>query len=216
MVNIARANEDLPVGFFSMEMPKASIAERMMQIEYNRSRWELKPDVRIDPQGFKTIFTGRFPAVRIFGGVYGVDEVKALIKKHELRVAFIDFLGLMRPRDASASLYAQATQKITELKQAAKDSRALIILLVQLSRAAGDGSSPVTVDMARDSGAIEELSDFILGLWDPSLAEDAAMAWKNRLVIALLKNKRSGPRQITCHFDRTTGRILEEAEESHD
>jgi replicative DNA helicase len=210
MVSVALQNPKLKIGFFSMEMPKAAIAERMLQIEYNKSRWEIKPDVKVDPKGFKNIFTGRFPNVLIFGGIYGVDELKALIRKHELQVVFIDFLGLVKPRNGDGSLYQQATQKMVEIKQAAKDTRSLIFLLIQLSRTAGYGNLPVTIDMARDSGAIEEMSDMIYGVWDPGLDPARASEWQDRLAMALLKNKRGGCRELRVHFNKRTGKMIEE------
>jgi len=66
--------------------------------------------------------------------------------------------------------------------------------------------------MARDSGAIEEAADYVLGLWRPELAEgltkEERRARRGQFVIRILKN-RSGPapKTVTLHFDPTSLRI---------
>lgn len=214
MLHIVTQNPTTPVAFFSLEMPRDSIAERLSQMEFQRGRYDLKTEVLQDAAGFLSLFADRFRPVTIFGRVYSVPEISLLIKTHGSKVAFIDFLGLVRSEDTSGSLYQQTTKKITELKQMAKDRDCLVVLMVQLSRAGGDGSIPVSIDMARESGAIEEMSDFLYGIYNPSIAEDADPKWQGRLCIKLLKNKRGATQGIVCRFDKLTGLITEEMEEA--
>ncbi len=213
LLRIVQQNKETPVAMFSLEMPKQSIAERLMQMEFRRGRFDLKDEVPRDEEGFRALFAERFRFVSIFDRIYSPAEIGLLIKGVGAKVAFVDFLGLVKSDDPTGSLYQQTTKKITDLKQIAKDRECLVFLMVQLSRAGGDGSIQVTIDMARESGAIEEMSDFIYGIWNPSIAEHAGPEWTNRLCVRLLKNKRGPTQGVTCHFDRMTGLIIEEARE---
>jgi replicative DNA helicase len=67
--------------------------------------------------------------------------------------------------------------------------------------------------MARDSGVIEEASDFILGAWRPELGYDDETKvpedMKNRLFIKLLKNKRGPTKLVSGFFDKKIGKMWE-------
>ena len=67
----------------------------------------------------------------------------------------------------------------------------------------------MSIDMARDSGAIEENSDFIVGLWNPGSKENADDDLKGKIRIRLLKNKRGQVDGITCVFNPETGKLYE-------
>src|SRR5207249_1985539 len=64
----------------------------------------------------------------------------------------------------------------------------------------------------RDSGAIEEAADYLLGIWRPELAENLQREEREKVrgqfKVRVLKN-RSGPapKTLTLHFDTTTLRI---------
>jgi replicative DNA helicase len=87
-----------------------------------------------------------------------------------------------------------------------------VLLACQVDREGGNGGSPVDLKAARDSGAIEEAADYLLGLWRPSLDDrlpkEERRARKGELVVRVLKN-RSGPapKTVILHFDATSLRI---------
>lgn len=72
---------------------------------------------------------------------------------------------------------------------------------------------PVRLTMARDSGVVEEASDFILGAWRPELGYDDETKvpedMKNRIFIKLLKNKRGPTKRISGFFDKKIGKMWE-------
>lgn len=200
--------KELKIGFFSLEMSKPAIAERLLQLLFRKSRWDLKLNIFSD-EGYQKLFGEYYKSVLLFDKIYSVMAMEELIKKNNLKIVFIDFLGLVKSFKEDESSYEKTTQKITDIKRMAKDRQVLVILVVQLSRQAGDGSTPVTIDMARESGAIEELSDFIFGIWSPSIDPKNRKRWDNRICLALLKNKRGPTRMIECHFTKETGEIKE-------
>ncbi len=195
--------------FFSLEMPKQGICERLLQMQFKKSRWELKGLVPKD-NSWKEIYEQAFRNTLVFGNVYSAKELTQLIEENNITVAFVDFLGLIKDEKPGLSLYQAATEKIKELKMAAKNLNRTIFVMVQLSRSAGDGSQPVTLEMARDSGAIEEVGDFIYGMWRPEISDRSGPEWTDTICLKVLKNKRGPTKGIKCHLSKITGEILEE------
>jgi len=84
--------------------------------------------------------------------------------------------------------YERASRLALGLKALAKSERIAIVAAMQLSRAGGDGSEPVSRSMLRDSGVLEESVDALLGIWRPGKAAglDPAETAKPRKRPALL------------------------------
>jgi replicative DNA helicase len=194
---------DHRIGFYSLEMPSHLIYERMAQLYFNQSRYAIK-------EHFESLhhsgFMNRFRNVLIFDHFYTIQELRSSIIRNNLKVVFVDFLGLLKS-PISGSAYERTTEIVRSLKQMAKDLGICLIVLVQLSRLAGQGEVKVTMDMARESGAIEELSDIIIGLWRKGRAATAAEGADRYMTVSLLKNKRGEGCTVTCDADPNTGRI---------
>ena len=202
------------MALFSLEMPKAAIIERMLEVFYKIDRFEAKSSVR---QGFLDLveFGSRFAKLDIFDKIYSVAEIRKIVEREGYQIVFIDFLHLIRP-EVIGSPYQQISQVIAHLKQMAKDTRCVAFLLHQLSRQAGSGWTPVEAAHARDSGQVEELSDFLIGVWAPGLNPEAPIDAKYTLRLALLKNKRGERWCVSCHFESRCGKITElESESEH-
>ena len=76
----------------------------------------------------------------------------------------IDYLGYIRDTE-SGSAYDKVSRTAKGIKALAKRANIRIVLLCQTSRAGEDGTVPVMLHHLRDSGAIEESADNVLGLW---------------------------------------------------
>ena len=195
------------IALFSLEMPKAAIAERLLELHFGLSRREVKERAIAGTLDMAE-FEYRFGRLDVYDKIYSVSEIRKTIEREGYRVVFIDFLHLIRS-EIIGSPYQQISAVMAGLKQAAKDTGCVAFLLHQLSRQAGSGGDPVEAAHARDSGQVEELSDFIVGVWAPGLKADAPEEFSNTLRIRLLKNKR-GERWIgDFHFDKTCGQIME-------
>lgn len=194
------------MAFFSLEMPKAAVIERLMQIYFGMYRWQVKEAALAGTLDVAE-FSRHFSCLSVYDRIYSVAEIKRIVEKDEYRVVFVDFLHLIKS-EIIGSPYQQVTAIVSGMKQAAKDTRAIFILLHQLSRQAGSGWTAVELAHARDSGAIEELSDFVLGGWAPGKAPNAPFEIHDRLRLALLKNKRGETWAFDASFSKT-GRILE-------
>jgi hypothetical protein len=129
-----------------------------------------------------------------------------------LRLVVVDYLGMVGQARPGGSLYEQTSRTARELKTFAKRHQVALVVLCQVDREGGTGGDPISLKMARDSGAIEEAADYVLGLWRPELAEgltkEERRVRRGQFVIRILKN-RSGPapKTVTLHFDPTSLRI---------
>jgi replicative DNA helicase len=103
------------------------------------------------------------------------------------------------------------------VKQLAKNLGAVVLLIAQTSRHAGDGSEEVTVTDARDSGAIEDSADFLIGCWRPELktglTPEGFREVKGQLWFRILKARRGMQARFCAKFDGPTLRVLESAPE---
>lgn len=118
------------------------------------------------------------------------------------RVVLVDYLGYIKA-NGMKDKYESMSEMTAEIKQLAKRTKKLFVILVQTSRKGGDGSSPVAFDDARDSGTIEENSDILLGAYRPDLDQKLGsrelIEVLDDYMIQLLKN-RNGPSGVTFRF----------------
>jgi DNA primase len=86
------------------------------------------------------------------------------------KIIIIDYLGYIKLMGRNR--YEEMSELTGEIKQIAKRTNKLFVLLSQTSRKGGDGSQPVSFEDARDSGTIEENADILLAAYRPDLKKD--------------------------------------------
>ena len=199
------------IGYFSLEMSRATFMERMKQVYFKLSRhevWDKTQSGTLNVAEFKKTYSD----LNIYGRVYSVADISRLVERDKIKIVFVDFLQLIK-KTRGKSIYENVSYQIEELKAMAKNKDCVIFLLIQLSRKGEGGWVPVSIDMARDSGTIEENCDFIIGVWSPILHPDINIKdeeyWRGKLAVKLLKNKRGITIQADCLFNTTTGVIGE-------
>ena len=212
----------LPTLIFSLEQPGIEIFERMASITIGWSGRELEQRARSeDPQVLDRLLNvcQQWAHVVVVEKPCRLDDVDQLIGSARasdlwlapLRLVVVDYLGLIGHR-RPGSPYEQVSLAARELKNFAKRHRVALLVLCQVDREGGGGGEPITLKMGRDSGAIEEAADYLLGIWRPELAEGQTREERDKvrgeLKVRVLKN-RSGPsaKTVTLHFDGTTLRI---------
>lgn len=175
-LNIAKnaaVNYDIPVGIFSLEMPTRQIIDRLLASESSLDLWKIrtgrlntqngdfdklsesleklsKAPIFIDDEASNTILQIRTMARR-------------LRLEHNLGMLIVDYLQLIKPRNANESPVQQVTEISRSLKQLAKELDIPIIALSQLSRAVEQrpNARPRLSDL-RDSGSIEQDADVVM------------------------------------------------------
>lgn len=115
------------------------------------------------------------------------------------KLILIDYLGYIKANKVT-NKYEGLSELTSELKQVAKRTNKVFIVLVQTSRKGGDGSEPVNFEDARDSGTIEENADVLIGAYRPELKKDLGshdiLEVLDDYMVQLLKN-RNGPVGLT-------------------
>jgi replicative DNA helicase len=84
----------------------------------------------------------------------------------KIRLLCVDYLGRMKGTGKDA--YEKISEIAKGLKNVAKECHMAVIVVVQLNRTGGKGTVEVEMDMARDSGQIEEAADYAIGMWKAS------------------------------------------------
>ncbi len=178
-LNIAQhaAIEDkVPVAFFSLEMSKESLVQRMLTSE-----------ARIDAQRLRKgmLRDDDFPRLARAAGILsgapvwiddtpGITILEMRSKARRLKsdagvgMVIVDYLQLMSGPASSESRQQEVSQISRGLKALAKELNVPVIALSQLSRApeqrTGDNKRPQLSDL-RESGAIEQDADLIMFLF---------------------------------------------------
>jgi replicative DNA helicase len=198
-----------PLGavFFSLEMPIPNVTERFSQIISGFSGYEIESAYR-ERESYLENLQAKF--IKSMRGLYTVPsrvslndipEYISLIEekyKGKIGVVGIDYLGLI---DAKGPNQYEIISRIArETKTMAKEINLPVVVLCQSSRAGGDGSAEIEVSMARDSGAIEEGCDFMLGLFQSENGVDSENNPRFDLICKILKN-RKGPKNAKFKLD---------------
>jgi replicative DNA helicase len=166
-------------------------------------------------------FLERMEHVRLVEESVSLGDLPALIDQARptlhvpLRLVLIDYLGLLDTPGRDAYERASAVGK--GLKRLAKAEKVAVIVAMQVSRAGGDGSEPVAIEMLRDSGVLEESVDFLLGAWQPGRAAALdpveAIALRDVLRVKVLKSRKGGDgRLVDLRFRPESRRLYEEAD----
>lgn len=219
--NISEAGTG-PVLFFTLEMPLAQLFERMCQIAcgYTGFQVESLAKAMVDGKGERAMDDCGKMASRVFGAygeVYFVDrdglslediysvhgEATAMTGKRIALIA-LDYMGRMEGGFGPA--YEQTSRLAKGLKKLAKDKDVAVLSLHQVSRAGGDGSLPISLEMGRDSGVIEEAADAIIAMWRPDKGSKIKDP-EERVIVALLKNRRGRETQTELVFRKASLRM---------
>lgn len=210
------------VAFFSLEMPVPSLTERFHEMisqypgseveEFYRSKHFCLEEIQKElVKGLSKLFV-----VPVKVSIKQIPEYTSLIEKHfrtKIGVVGIDYLGLI---DAQGPNQYEIVSRLARgIKGLAKEINLPVILLTQVSRKGGSGETEITLDMGRDSGAIEEAADFVIGLFQSEKGNPLFEASDPEydLIAKILKN-RKGPKNSMwkLSLDPSTLRLGHEAE----
>lgn len=208
-VNIFRRVDPHPVLFFSLEMPAPEVVSRLFCIDNKETADRLdayleksQGDPRLAAWARRyqdlVIVDDSGISVKDLEGIY--REAEAYLGER-IPLVIVDYLGLLRASGASS--YERMSTLAREIKNTAKRLSCAVLVLVQTSRQGGNGGERVSLTMARDSGAIEEACDFLLGAWRPEISGGA----DGEMVISILKNRHGATGEFSFFFNKKTLRI---------
>lgn len=176
----------LPTLMLSLEQTKAEMAERLERI--GRLYY---------PSVDRDTFTSWYSQVRICDeNSVPPQDVPVLIDEYiadigeRPKVLMVDYLGYWSRAFSGKSKYEQTSEAVMDLKRIAKEHELVIIAPHQVSRAGRRGER-LELGFARDSGVVEETSDFVVSLYKPGERydieeEEGGLAdWRKRADIRL-------------------------------
>lgn len=153
----------IPTLLFSLEQTKAEIMNRLERVSklYNTA-----PDVNELNHWFCNLRICDENKVPPSDVPHIIDEFIDDVGQPP-RLIIVDYLGYWARSFKAKSKYEQVSEAVMELKRLAKDTGAAIIAPHQVSRLGRPGQR-LEMDFARDSGVVEETSDFVFSLFRPN------------------------------------------------
>ena len=215
-LNIVRnvaVNTGKTVCFFSLEMTRDQLAQRMLSSEAGIKSEKLRTGELDDDEWTRLAQAGELLSkANIYfdeSSNITVPEMKAKLRRmNKVDLVVIDYLGLMHsPRNIDNRV--QEISEITRnLKIMAKDLKVPIIACAQLSRGTeGKGKShrPALSDL-RDSGSIEQDADIVLFLYrdayyDNEKSDDEDRSDQSRAECIVAKNRHGEIGTVDLHWD---------------
>ena len=226
--NVLTRHADSSVAFFSLEMPRLQAYERHLQIYAGKTLKEVRSaycrgdKAAVGAPEFLARFKDRLaiidtPGVSLSEIQRRVSAMQALKRVKPVRLVVIDYLGYLGGGAKNAGLVDRISELARGVKQLAKGLHCVVLLIAQTSRRAKDGSEEVTLTDARDSGAIEDSADFLIGCWRPELkaglSPEAFMDVEGKLWFRILKARRGMQARFQARFEGETLRVLEPVSE---
>jgi replicative DNA helicase len=167
--------QNIPTGFFSLEMSDVALAQRLISSEAKVDGKNLRSGY-LSSENFRDIInvTGRIMNEAPF---YIVDmpnmklldlrsQARKLRAKEGVRIIFVDYLGLIGHENNSLPRHEQISEISRSLKSLARELKIPVVVLCQLNREMeriGQGQPPTLANL-RDSGSIEQDADLVLFL----------------------------------------------------
>jgi replicative DNA helicase len=179
-LNIAQhiaVKEKIPVGFFSLEMSKEELVDRLLVAQADIDAWRLKTG-NLEEEDFtklseamgilaeSPLYIDDTPALTI---LEMRTKARRLIAEHGAEFLIMDYLQLARSRSRQLENRVQEVSEISQgLKNIARELKVPFLACSQLSRAVEKrGSSRPQLADLRESGAIEQDADVVMFLWRP-------------------------------------------------
>lgn len=222
LLKYATQQHNTPAVFCSMEQPGPQVFERFAQITTGNS------GMYIERNWDDPIYRDRL-AEDIYSNIgkkiytcdvagLSMDEIEQVVRLteqkagEEVGILALDYMGLIDGKDLDRTLYGQVSQIARTIKTLAKSLNVAIIVLCQVSRSADDkGDKPLSLSSARESGAIEESADFILGLYRPYILGENGMD-DDTMRVQILKNRKGPLGEVECNFSGQTMTVTERRE----
>jgi len=210
----------LPVAFFSLEMSKESLLQRLVaavaQIDAHKFRTGHlnKDDWRRMTEALGTISAA--PLWIDDAGSISVLEIGAKARrlkrdKSGLAMVVVDYLQLITARGRFGNRQEEVSSISRSLKGLAKELQVPVLVLSQLTRAPErDERGPQLSDL-RESGAIEQDADVVMFIYRPNFFKAGATPEEREETELRIAKQRNGPTESVKFVFRSRFTRFEEA-----
>jgi len=210
--------------FNSLELAKESVIPQLIQIHKGLASKKVGDLIRSDVADVDTmkLITDLDDHLRIMDddGQSMKDLENYILTANEsvfdesVKVVFVDYFQYIK-KSGKKDNYVETSDMAREMKALAKRTNTLLIVLTQAHRdGSGSGDKPLTMSAARDSGAIEESGDYVLGLYrpgaNPELKEVERQEVQNEMYCQILKNRWGPSGEVQLYFNGMTKQIKDE------
>jgi len=221
------------VVFFSLEMDKSSLLNRIVSGELNIpleniERGKLLPEWQNQIYNLSEMIESKL--IIADKGGQSIAQIRAylhaVLLQKPVKAVFVDYLQLIQAANPKAPKYEQISQISMDLKNLAKEFNIPVVALAQLNRRVDNGKPddrPNASDL-RDSGQIEQDADVIVMLSrkqsDDDVAEDKrialgesarffALGQKSLITLDVVKNRHGATGWFEARFDGEFARVRE-------
>ena len=199
MIQNIACERRIPCGFFSLEMPYESIGMRLLAQEARVPMQKIRSGMlKVDDVKKIQDAAGRW----FEAPLYTVDTpnmklidlravARRMVKNHEVKIIFIDYIGLISTEDPTAPVFEQVSLISKSLKALARELSIPIVALCQVARDA-EGQEPNLAQL-RGSGSIEQDADVVMFLHRDRIKDgDAVSAQDAKIILAKQRNGATG------------------------
>ncbi len=200
--NIA-VKEAEPVGFFSLEMSKEELIDRLLVSQADIDAWKLKTG-RLNESEFGRLSDAM--GVLADSPIYIDDtpgasllemrtKARRLMSERGMKLIVVDYLTLIQPNRRMDNRVQEVAEISLGLKNLARELKVPVLCLAQLNRGVEHrGNAQPQLSDLRDSGAIEQDADVVMFLY----REDVEDRENVKLIVAKHRNGAVG--QIDLRF----------------
>lgn len=201
-----------PVAMVSEEMSAAQLGKRTLQwlSDIPQEHWFSRANqVRGELADYRA---SRAPAFVIEGcraAEVAAEQIRRAVKEHGIQCAVVDYAQLLQ--SPGKGRYEQVTNTSVCLRQIASETKIVLLVLAQLSREI-EKRNTFTFQMSdlKESGQIEQDADVVMGLVWPWKLDGDRPVNEYQFHIAKNRNREISSRLVTCRFEPTRQRILQE------
>lgn len=205
--------------FFSLEMPKGKLIERVVAKLIGCSIGEVEGYIASDDMMVNKAIAKLQERMLVFDGNHlGIDDINERIKlvnsKNVLGgpvdIVFVDYFGYMQ----GTSTFEDASTAAKKMKGMAKDNNIIFVMLSQLNRGASTYDEP-TMSQLKSTGDLEASADYVFLLWRPArdpnldIGEKEELENITRLKIDKARDGMYGPNLAEFRYDKETSRLEE-------
>jgi len=212
VVNVAQFVSSVtkhPVGFFSLEMSKEELVDRLLISQADIDAWKLKTG-KLSEQDFEKLSAamGELADAPIFiddtPGI-SIAEIRTKARRlqleHGLKLLIVDYMQLVNPGRRFENRVQEVSYISQSLKNLARELKVPVLALSQLSRAVEHRGErkPQLADL-RESGAIEQDADVVMFLYTQE--EEFTPQRVVKVNIAKHRNGPVGEKELLFRGDR--------------
>ncbi len=223
-LNIAKhvaIKEGIPVGFFSLEMSKDQLVDRLLSAESGVDSWKLRTG-NLEDTDFEKLneaYGALYEAPVYFDDSPGLNSLEIRTKarrmqsEHGLGLLIVDYLQLMSSTAGREGRVWEVSEISRGLKSLARELNIPVLALSQLSRSVESRTPqiPMLSDL-RESGSIEQDADVVLFIYREEVYNpETSRQHIAEIMISKHRNGPTGKIELYWHPDKLSFRSLEKA-----